>query len=190
VIATIKRRYYGVTEAAMRPVARLGIKPNHLTIVGLILVALVGIVIANGYLLVGGILTLLSTAFDNLDGSLARVSGQVTKFGAFFDASLDRYADTILLAALWPSIAAGDTLTMWLLFAAMAGGFAVPYTKARAEAVGYSANVGLFPREIRVIVYAAGLILGQVVILIWILALMNNVTAVQRLWHVYRQSRA
>jgi CDP-diacylglycerol--glycerol-3-phosphate 3-phosphatidyltransferase len=78
---------------------------------------------------------------------------------------------------------------MAAFFAAIAGSFVVPYAKARAEANGAKCDVGLFPREIRVLAYAAGVILSWIVPLIWVLAIMTNVTAVQRIVYVARQLR-
>lgn len=190
VMNRIKRIYYRVAEGLMRPVARTGIKPNHLTVAGLVLTAAVAAVVAGGFLVVGGILTLVATAFDSLDGSLARVTGSVTRFGAFFDASLDRYGDALLLAALYPSIPQDDLAAVFALFAALTGTFTVSYTKARANANGIDCDVGWFPREVRIVVYAAGLILNLVLPMIWLLAIATNVTAVHRIVHVWRATRA
>lgn len=187
-IASARTRYYAFVATLVRPLAALGIRPNHLTVLGLVLTSGVAVIIGLGYTFIGGILVLFVTALDTLDGSLARATGQVTRFGAFFDATLDRYADLVLLAALFPLIDASDPWQTGPLFAAIAGSFVIPYSKARAEAVGFTASVGILPRDLRVIVYAIGVITGFIVPLIWILAVLTNVTALQRVAFVAKQS--
>ena len=80
--------------------ARLGLTPNSLTVIGLVLNLAVAVVLATGNLRWGGVLILVASLFDGLDGALARRTGQVTRFGAFFDSTLDRYAEAALFTGL------------------------------------------------------------------------------------------
>src|SRR5438270_12518333 len=90
----------GVAEALVAPLARSGITPNTLTVLGFVLNVVTAIVLASGHLSTGGALLFLSGLFDMLDGALARVSKQQSKFGAFLDSLLDRYSEAVILVAL------------------------------------------------------------------------------------------
>src|SRR5579872_6920828 len=84
----------------LRPLAGLGVSPNTLTLIGLLLSAVAAAVIAQGLLFVGGLLVLFAGIFDMFDGAMARVNNRATTFGAFFDSTLDRYAESIILLGL------------------------------------------------------------------------------------------
>ena len=91
--AWARRTFRVILEPIARFLHRLGLTPNALTLIGLILQGIVAVVIAMGNLLLGGVLLIVFSAFDSLDGTLARMTGQVSKFGAFLDATVDRYAE-------------------------------------------------------------------------------------------------
>ncbi len=179
-----------VTVPAARLLARWKVHPNTLTLLGGLLSIAVGGVLASGRLTLGGWLLALTAPLDAMDGALARLPGQASRFGAFLDATLDRVSDAVLflcLAAhyLWQ----GATTEVLLAFLTLIGANLVSYVRARAEASGYSCRVGLFTRMERVAVLAVGLIVGQPTIALWILAIGTNLTAVWRILHVYIQSR-
>src|ERR1700736_5899122 len=96
----IQQRVRQFVNSMMRPLARLGITPNTLTILGLLLSAFTALVIAQGYLLAGGLLVLFAGIFDMLDGAMARVRNAASTFGAFLDSTLDRYSESIILFGL------------------------------------------------------------------------------------------
>jgi CDP-diacylglycerol--glycerol-3-phosphate 3-phosphatidyltransferase len=168
--------------------ARLGFSPNTLTIVGLILNALTGLVLSRGMFSWGALLVLFSGAFDLLDGSLARSIGRASRFGALLDSTLDRWGEALLFLGLlfyyWEQPGA---IEVPLLFTAIVGSLLVSYVRARAEGLGIDCEVGLFTRGRRLVLLAVGLFAGQVVsqvaiaITLGALALLTNVTAVQRL---------
>src|SRR5438105_9040827 len=81
----------------IRPLARLGVTPNTLTVIGLLISILTAVVIAQGYLVAGGLLVLFAGIFDMFDGAMARFLNTATTFGAFFDSTLDRYSESIIL---------------------------------------------------------------------------------------------
>ncbi len=168
--------------------ARLGISPNALTVAGFAINVVAGILIGLGHLLAGGlVMTLIAMPLDAFDGSLARATNQQTRFGAFLDSVLDRFAEAALLAGLaaWFT-QQGDALSVVVTFVALVGSFMVSYTRARAEGLGVECKVGLFSRLGRVILLAAGLILNQPVVMIWLLAVLSTATAIQRILHVRR----
>lgn len=168
--------------------ARLGVSPNALTVAGFAINVAAGVLIGLGQLLAGGlVMTLIAMPLDAFDGSLARATSRQTRFGAFFDSVLDRFAEAALLTGLAAWFAQqGDTLSVVVTFAALVGSFMVSYTRARAEGLGLECKVGLFSRLGRVILLAAGLMLNQPVIMIWLLAVLSTATAIQRILYVRR----
>ena len=165
----------------------LGVSPNTLTIAGFIGICLIAIVIAAGYEALGGLLIILAGAFDAVDGTLARATGRVTKFGAFLDSTLDRWADGVLLfAVVVRGVQQANPLMVYLAVLALIGSLLVSYTRARAEGLGVSMKEGWFTRLERTIVLVAGLILtapfgpNALTLAVGILAVFANLTAVQR----------
>src|SRR5690348_15429245 len=96
----IKQRVRGVVLPVALGMGRLGLTPNMLTFIGFLMVVAVGVVLGFGYFRIGGILFLLTTAFDMFDGALARATNRVSKFGAFFDSSLDRWAEAAIFGGM------------------------------------------------------------------------------------------
>ncbi len=171
--------------------ARTRLSPNAFTVIGLLLNIVVAVIIAGGNLVVGGIMALVAGGFDMLDGAVARVTGRITRFGGFFDSTLDRYSEAIVYFGLLIyllDIEAGTT-AIALLFATIVGSLMVSYTRARAEAANVDAEVGLFARPERIILLAILLIFDQPVLALWILAIVTNLTTMQRIFHVWRQTR-
>lgn len=172
--------------------ARAGLTPNMITTIGVILSAVVAFVIAGGNLVVGGMLFLIASAFDMLDGAVARAAGTVTKFGGFLDSTLDRYSETIVLfGVLYYLLQTPDAMVGALLvFAATTGSLLISYARARAEAAGYHASVGLLARPERVIILAIGLLFGLLLPALWILAVGTHLTVFMRIFHVWRITRS
>lgn len=172
--------------------ARAGLTPNMITTIGVILSAVVAFVIAGGNLVVGGMLFLIASAFDMLDGAVARAAGTVTKFGGFLDSTLDRYSETIVLfGVLYYLLQTPDAVVGALLvFTATTGSLLISYARARAEAAGYHASVGLLARPERVIILAIGLLFGLLLPALWILAVGTHLTVFMRIFHVWRITRS
>jgi len=169
---------------------RIGVTPNELTIVGLLLNVAVAWMLASGNLAVGGILVLLANAFDMLDGALARVSGKGSRFGAFFDSTLDRYAEAVIYLGLMVWLyRVGDGPLLMGAYMALVGSFMVSYSRARAEGLGVGGEVGLLPRPERILILALGLLLHQTLLApaIWLLAVLSNFTTLQRILHARRE---
>lgn len=170
--------------------ARLGLTPNMLTVLGLLLNVGVAAVIATGRAELGGVLLLVASAFDMLDGAVARATGNVTKFGGFLDSTLDRYSEIVVFLGLLiyllntPDWRIGSILT----FIAATGALMISYARARAEAAGASASVGLVPRPERVILLAVFLIIGKPLWALWALAILTHATALMRIVHVWNLS--
>ena len=169
---------------------RLGFTPNRLTLIGLVLILITAVVLGLGYTTWGGVLFLLSGIFDALDGTLARLTNCKTRFGAFLDSTCDRYADAaILIGVMIPYLRAGQQAQVILAFVALIGSLLISYTRARAEGLGLECKIGLLTRFERFLIIAIGLIFNGVTPMLWVLAVLANFTALQRIVHVWRMTR-
>lgn len=189
----VKDRVRAVSQRVGGAVARTGLTPDAATILGLLINCGVALVIAGGNLRLGGALLLIAAPFDMLDGAIARATGKASRFGAFLDSTLDRYSEGVLLfGLLWHVLHTPESQTMraLLCFAAVTGSLLVSYNRARAEALGFDNEVGLFARPERVVALGAFLIFGWLDAILWILALLTHLTGVQRILHVWRTDRA
>lgn len=188
----IGERIRGYTLRIGEILARSGLTPNALTAIGLALNILVAAVIAAGHIVPGGILLLIASGFDMLDGAVARATGTVTRFGGFLDSTIDRYSEAVVLGGVLVYILGTDDywLGALLVFTATIGSIMISYARARAEAAGWKASVGLLARPERVVVLAIGLLTGYVIAALWILAVGTQLTVVTRMAHVWRLSRA
>ena len=167
---------------------RIGLKPNTITVIGVIGNVIAGVLVAFDKLTWGGLLVLLVVPLDALDGSLARLRGEESHFGAFFDSVTDRYSEIALYGGLLIHFL---HLNNWrgaiLVFFAALGSVMVSYVRARAESLGFSAKVGILTRAERYIVLLPGIIFHYPEISLWILAIMTHFTALQRFFYVRKQ---
>ncbi|WP_246589283.1 CDP-alcohol phosphatidyltransferase family protein [Methanofollis formosanus] len=180
----MRERTDGVLSRAAAVLGRTGVTPNALTAMGLLITAVAAGLIASGRLISAGLVLAFGGLFDALDGAVARANGQASRFGAFFDSVLDRYAEALLFGGLFLYFS-GDQTARALTFAALVGSLMVSYTRARAEGLGAECKTGLFTRIERMLVLILGLLTGFLVPALWILAVLTNLTAVQRMWHVW-----
>ena len=165
-----------------RALFRLRLRPNHLTVIGLVVSFFAAAGFIAGHVRWAGCLLLLAGLCDLLDGALARVSGQVTAFGAFLDSVIDRYSDLIVLLGIVVLFARTPHVRGALVaMAGLVGSVMVSYTKARAESIGVDCNVGVMERPERMICLVAGAILDLLEPALWVLAILSNLTALQRI---------
>lgn len=192
-IALIKARGRGLANPLADQLARTGIDPNALTLLGLALNLVSAVVIATGAYLAGGVLFLLASAFDGVDGAVARASGRTSSFGAFLDSLADRYAESAVLVALVISLyRTQDFALVIATVTGLVGSLLVSYARARAEGLGVDCEIGLFQRPERVVLLGAGLLLSPWLLapVLWLLTIVTNVTVVQRALHVHRELAA
>ena len=176
-------------KAPARLLGKAGISPDMLTAAGLLLAIGVAWVLYEGRFFLGGFLVLFSGAFDLLDGAVARATGKSRRAGALLDSIFDRFGEAALFMGLLAFYAnLGAFQELMLVGAALIGSMMTSYVKARAEGLGLRCDVGLFTRPERIILLAIGLIFNQMLIVLWILAVLANFVALQRLWHVYRRA--
>ncbi len=180
-----------ITGPIVRVLATLHITPNHLTTAGVLGNLGAAVLAGRGDFLAAGIVVLLASSLDLLDGALARATGQATPFGSVFDAVMDRVSETAVLVALIVFYSGEDARDGVILAAvAIVGSMLVSYVRARAEIIGLPLKEGLLTRAERVVVLSAGLIIDQVIITLWILAIAACLTAAQRLYLVWRETPA
>ena len=186
----LMRRYtMWITEPIARFFTRIGASPNHVTLLGLLMMAGVAALLALGHLRTAGFLILIAAGADGVDGVMARLQNRTTKFGAFFDSTLDRYSEaTTLLGLFIYFMRQGDNQALLLIYVAVVGSLMVSYTRARAESLDLECQRGFLTRVERVILLVIALIVGQVHIGLWILAILSQLTAVQRIYVVWKSS--
>jgi CDP-diacylglycerol--glycerol-3-phosphate 3-phosphatidyltransferase len=174
-------------DPVARALLRAHVRPNHLTMVGLGISILAACAFAQGRLRVGAVLLTLAGLFDFFDGSLARLANSVSTFGAFLDSVVDRYSDLVLLlgVVLYYHRAA-DTTGVFLTMGALVGTIMTSYTRARAESMGVACEVGLIERPERLILLIAGATFNQLTPAMIALAVLTNVTALQRILYMRR----
>jgi CDP-diacylglycerol---glycerol-3-phosphate 3-phosphatidyltransferase len=206
----IETRYYGFLDRNIVPwLVRWRLKPDHVSILGLLAGALAGLCFAYSPFW-GGFFTLLAGLLDTLDGTLARALEESRKFGAFLDSVLDRYAELIIFLGIWcyfyrhdAKLAFASLTILFILF----GSLMVSYTRARAEGLGERCMVGMFQRGERIILLGlAGMVNpfanwaaneggGQwttdflLVATLLIMAIGTNITAIKRFLHVLNNLR-
>ena len=188
---SVKVGFRGFVQPLAVALARAGIQANWLTYLGFLLNVVVAVVVAQGWLGIGGALFLIVNALDFLDGAVARAAGTAGAFGAFLDSVLDRYSEAVVFVGLtvWYS-RIDDTFAVIVTALALAGSFMVSYCRARAEGLGLDCEVGLLQRPERIVVLGIGLMLAEythhlvLVAVLVALALLTNVTAYQRMRHV------
>jgi CDP-diacylglycerol--glycerol-3-phosphate 3-phosphatidyltransferase len=168
---------------------RLGIHPNTLTMAGLAGNLIAAIFLARGDFLVGGLIALAMGPVDGLDGTMARLRGEPSNFGAFIDSISDRYSELLIFGGLLAHyLIVDEPYIVGLIFFAAAGSVLVSYHRARAEGLGFEAKVGILTRMERFVILIPSLILGIPRIGIGIVAILANITALQRILFVKRQA--
>lgn len=177
------------------------IHPNLLTTVGFLVTMAAGLLFSDHHVRTAGLFVLLGGAFDIFDGRVARLSGLGSKFGAFYDSTLDRISEMVVflgMLSLYNSYRQqlGDVGMIYLIMLAMAGSQMISYTRARAEALGLDCRVGLMPRAERIVLIGlSALLFGEswkgmaLKVVIFALAVLTNLTAVQRIVWVYQHGR-
>lgn len=181
--------FKGVLDPVGSFLNRLGLTPNTMTILGLLGNTAGAIFLAQGEMTLGGVLILLMGPVDALDGTMARLRGESGEFGAFVDSVTDRYSEIVIFGGLiFYYLVQGAWLPALLAYIAAAGSVLVSYTRARAQSLGYETKVGMLTRFERYLVLAPALVFNIPQVALWILAILGNVTALQRIIDVRRKA--
>lgn len=187
-LSEVVRKYsHKFLEPLARFISATGVSPNVVTVIGFFLMVGVAFVLAWGHFLWGGILITAFALFDAVDGTLARMMGRTSRFGAFLDSTLDRFSEAVIFLGLFIYfIGQNQHQELILIYATVVGSLMVSYARARAEGIGVPLKDGLFTRFERVFLLVIGLLFNQLTLILWILAIFSNLTAIQRMYLVWR----
>jgi CDP-diacylglycerol---glycerol-3-phosphate 3-phosphatidyltransferase len=198
---SLRNVVYAIINPITDWLARHRVHPNLLTTIGFTVTLSSAFAFHQHEVRLAGFLILLGGFFDILDGRVARLTSLGSKFGAFYDSTLDRISEIAVFMGILSlyndyRLELGDVGMIYLIMAAMAGSLMVSYTRARAEALGLDCRVGLMPRTERVVLIGgASLFFGEawgglaLKVVIVLLAVLTNLTAIQRIIWVYRHAR-
>lgn len=196
-------RVRGFATPVATALGRLGLTPNALTLIGFVGTCAAAYAGAQQWWLAAGILVLAFGIFDLFDGTLARATGRVSRFGAFLDSTFDRAGEAIVYIGIAAGcIAAGFQLGAVLAASAMAAAFMVSYTRAKSESLGFTsgtgmAAIGLAPREVRLALLTIGLIVAGAIesggdtalaLTLSLITILATITSIQRILHVRAQA--
>ena len=220
VSSATRDRVRGLATPIATALGRLGLTPNALTLIGFAGTGVAAFAAANQWWLAAGLLVLAFGIFDLFDGTLARATGQASKLGAFLDSTFDRAGEAIVYIGIAAGLLIGHASTLGALaaMAALGAAFLVSYTRAKSESLGFTpgsgmANVGLAPREVRIVILALGLLAaglipstavvcvgapclqplgmgGQLLVgALGLVAVLATITTIQRILHVSAQAK-
>lgn len=200
--------FVAARDALARALVRIGVTPNHLTLLGFVVTCGAGYCLARGAfqqvpyfytgsgpvgwwpLLAGGFLV-LAGAMDMLDGAVARLGNLRTRFGGILDSSVDRFSDmAIFLGCAWCFMQTGNLTGQLLAVLALCNAFLISYVKARAEAIIEDCSVGYWLRGERIAAVLIGCVSGHVAAVLWQLALLSFFTVLRRLDYARRAAAA
>ena len=188
-------KFRAPVDKAVKPLGdllrRTKLTPDHLTIAGLVLGVGAAFAIGAGYLLLGLVLVILAALPDLLDGALAKASDSASQRGAFFDSTVDRITDALLLGGVAWYLGSEESPHMAMLpFAVMALSSLISYQRAKAESLGLDAKGGLMERAERVVLLCVGLLIEPLLVpVLWIMLVLTAITAGQRFVKVWRQAQ-
>ncbi len=214
----LRARIRGLMTPIAIGLGRLGLSPNALTVIGFLIAVVAAAAAASQAWLLAGGLVIFGGVFDLFDGALARATGKASKLGAFLDSTFDRWGEGVVYVGItWGALDMGLWMPVVLAAAAMQSAFMVSYTRAKSESLGFAAgtgmaNVGLAPREVRLVILtlgliAAGLLTGPDPVggaggmayplnalalnaALGLIAVLATITTVQRIVHTARQATA
>src|ERR671916_1199057 len=182
------------SELAKQRLIESRLTPNAISLTGFALCVVAAVLVWQDHLFWGGLAFVVGSVCDTLDGRYSRMSGKGTQFGAFLDSTLDRVSEGVVLAAVAAQFAeSGDDFAVAATVIAVLASVMVSYTRARAEALGVTGDVGIAPRAVRVVILSIGLLfakgasLGDFELLepaVYVLAVLSIVTVFQRIFHV------
>lgn len=204
----IKNLYIRIITPVIDFFIKRRLNPNHFTTLSLILSIIAAYLFAIGSLKIAGVIMIIAGTFDIIDGKVARATNRVTKFGALYDSTLDRYAEVLIFFGLayyfmnnhWSTGSVNLSFLNWTIHdinlslistiavcMALGGSVMTSYVRARAEGLGLECKVGVMQRPERIVLVAFGAIFHRTVLVIAlvIVAIFSNLTAIQRLYHIW-----
>ena len=189
-LSQYKESLHGVADPVARLLLRAHVRPNQLTVMGLGVSIVAAHAFSQGRFRVAAGLLTVAGLLDFFDGSLARLAGRESAFGAFLDSVVDRYSDlVVLLGIVFYFERADQSGGVFFTMATLVGTIMVSYTRARAQSIGMRCEIGLMERPERMIVLIAGGLFHWLLPALVVLALLTNFTAFHRIWYVWRATR-
>ena len=197
-IASLREPVHRIIGPVTRWLIRRGVHPNAVTVMGFVVTVAGAVMYSQDHVHIAGLLILLGGLLDVFDGSVARESGLASKFGAFFDSTLDRISEIAMYLGLMTLYNAYqlEFVDIWMIYIitlALGGSLMVSYTRAKAESLGFDCSVGLMQRGERILLLGLGsaifglawdgMVLSTIIVIV---ALLTNITAVHRIFWVYR----
>ena len=180
----LQNKFLRLLDPLVRALAKRKIHPNSLTLAGFVITCMAAVALSKGSLRTGGLLILLGGLCDTLDGNLARSTDKTTRFGALLDSVMDRYSEFVMFLgiAAYFIILKNDFILV-VTFIALCGSIMVSYTRARAESLGFESKAGMTQRAERIVFLGFGALIHPMVfkLSIWLVAILSNITALQRL---------
>ncbi|HSK73277.1 MAG TPA: CDP-alcohol phosphatidyltransferase family protein [Pyrinomonadaceae bacterium] len=201
--ASIGRGAKRIIDAIVRWLAFGGVHPNILTVIGVIISVVCGILFGVGEFFWAGVVLIVANLFDMLDGNVARLTGRVTRFGGFLDSSLDRLSDMVAFLGIMVFYASNtpqrSVLNVFLAGLGLIGSVMVSYTTARSESLGVKANVGFLQRPERIVLLIIGalstfpnsdfFLANRMPQVLWILAIGSFWTFIHRMYFTWKEFR-
>jgi phosphatidylinositol phosphate synthase len=205
---SISNESRGRIKQIFEPIAlgmgRMGLTPNGLTLIGFTITAVGALLVGVQAWVVGGIVVFVGGVFDMFDGTLARATGQASKFGAFMDSTFDKAGEILVFIGCIGALASTSVGAVPVVVAAgaMGASIMVSYTRAKSDALGYStgmglAAVGIMPREVRLVIISIGIVLtgtgigtSAIQLALGVILVGGVITVIQRILHVRDQARS
>lgn len=179
-----------ILNAIVYPLSALRVNPNILTLTGLAINIFAAVLLAKGMFTLAGLVVLFASIFDMVDGEVARRTGRVTKFGAFFDSVIDRYSDMVLLLGLVVWYAKLDRIFYaGLVVVSLIGSIMTSYTRARAESLIPACKVGFLERPERIVLLIIGCLSNRMGAAMWVMAALTNWTVISRICYTWQESK-
>ena len=193
-----------IINSMVRGLASAGVHPNILTAIGVTINIACGVLFGFGLFFWAGVILIVANLFDMLDGNVARLTGNVTKFGSFLDSSLDRLSDMVAFLGIMVFYAGNvpqhSVLNVFLAGTGMVGSVMVSYTTARSESLGVKANVGFLQRPERIVLLIIGALstwdwnsdfylFNKMPQVLWVLAIGSVWTMVHRMFYIWTEFR-
>jgi CDP-diacylglycerol--glycerol-3-phosphate 3-phosphatidyltransferase len=164
----------------------LGIHPNVLTLIGVLINIAAGAALARNHFLLAGVIMIVANIFDFIDGKVAHITGTQSAFGAFWDSTLDRFSDLALftgLIYLYSTVGRHDYVlitTLTLIFATMTS-----YARARAESLVQKCKVGFMERPERIVLFMIGAFTDRMAAVLWVILVLSVMTVANRIYYTY-----
>lgn len=180
---SLRKRFRGILDPIGKFLNSLGIYPNTITIIGVIGNTVGAVMLAQGRMTIGGLIIWAMGPIDALDGTMARLRGEPSEWGAFVDSVSDRYSELAIFGGLlYYYLLQANWVACGLVYLAASGSVLVSYVRARSQSLGVDVKIGLFTRLERYLVLVPSLVLNIPIVGIGILAVGAHLTALQRIW--------